>query len=649
VASKDGHHVPGTPYEWRHGWIPRTVPHTDVRVGDRLDRSGKTRVSKVHRIGDTTLIQTKTKGARSPNAQRLTGDTKVFRKADEKRYTEILAGDLSAPDARRSPAVSSAEFQQHAKRGEAKIAKMKGDASPPSALEGAEFKRLTDEAYDSTRQPWGGLTVDAHTGKHVAPDLDAYALTMRDPTHPSVHIDPKASREDFDNAMDEARKRFAEELSRPGAHLGVFYDEDTNSIDIDPVLVTDSLSDVHDIGAFTHAVGGAYHFKSGDGYWPPHVEETKKMDLAFNTPVLHDGGYDLSTDDGQLAFWKQILPERTVHYTAKDGSRQQIDFTKDYLESLASASAVDTLGFLLADKDNAHTMDPERLRGRVTKMEYRADAEKPGLYGKIVFPNKDAASAVLANPDLGVSARIRPNVQRDDGTTIPAGIIHVLGTLDPQVSGMSPWQATDLSTEDTEVLDLTNEEYEDMAGKNTKALKDYTEADIEAMTEEELDAFLAEFVPDFDTYTGEETDEHEAESDEHEAEAEKRELVGADMSKKAKDDIELANQAVASANARANEALKRVAEAEWREERNTLLGEGVPPHALDLAAPVLNRADDMVIDLSNEDGEDVNASQIVRDLLDSMKGMVDLSTEEGHSGTGNGDEDAELLAKWDAE
>jgi hypothetical protein len=121
------------------------------------------------------------------------------------------------------------------------------------------------------------------------------------------------------------------------------------------------------------------------------------------------------------------------------------------------------------------------------------------------------------------------------------------------------------------------------------------------------------------------------------------------MSKKAKDDIELANQAVASANARANEALKRVAEAEWREERNTLLGEGVPPHALDLAAPVLNRADDMVIDLSNEDGEDVNASQIVRDLLDSMKGMVDLSTEEGHSGTGNGDEDAELLAKWDAE
>jgi len=56
------------------------------------------------------------------------------------------------------------------------------------------------------------------------------------------------------------------------------------------------------------------------------------------------------------------------------------------------------------------------------------------------------------------------------------------------------------------------------------------------------------------------------------------------------------------------------------------MGEGVPAAALDLAAPVLNRADDMVIDLSFAQEEDVNVSAIVRGLLDSLKGTVDLST-----------------------
>lgn len=568
----------------------------------------------------------------------------------------LRASDLSTPDARRSPEVSAEQFAKHAEAGRAKLDRLKGTGFAANGLKnGKAWDKVLADAFTATREPWGGVTVDAHTGEHVAADADKYALTMRDPGMESVHVDPKAGQGDFNKAMGVARERYKAILRRPGSHLGVFRDEDTGNIDIDPVLVTPNLKDVHDIGAYTGAVGGAYHFKSGDGYWPPHVVEKAKepaMSLSFNTPSVHSTEFDLAHEDGRLAFWKQILPKKSIHYTAKDGSRQQIDFTDDYLKDLANNKAVDKVGFLLADKDNGHTMDPERWRGEVTQMEVRDD----GLYGKIVFPSAEAAKAVLDNPELGVSARIREGVARSDGSTLNRGIIHVLGTLDPQVSGMSPWQTADLSTE-SDVLDLSDEEYEDMAKK--KALDEYSEADIDAMTDEELDAFLTEFVPDFENYTDEADDADEDESDEDEAnedaEAKEKALVGAgaDMSNKDTSDVDLANQRAEAATARANEALKRVAEAEWREERSGYLSEGVPPHALDLAAPVLNRADDMVIDLSFADEADVNVSEVVRGLLDSLKGTVDLSVEEGHSGTfraGDGeDPDKALLDRWNSE
>lgn len=362
---------------------------------------------------------------------------------------------------------------------------------------------------------------------------------------------------------------------------------------------------------------------------------------TFVTPAVHNKHVDLAQQDGKLAFWKQILPKRRINYTAKDGSKQQIDFTDAYLANLAQSKAVDRIGFLLADKDNAHTMDPERWRGEVAELAVRDD----GLYGKIVFPSVEAAKAVLANPALGVSARIRPS-----GGTAPGGIVHVLGTLDPQAQGMKPWEATDLSSTD-EVLDLSTEEYTDMATK--KALADYTDEDIDKMSDEELDAFLAEHAPEALEYTEGMTDEAEEEDTDEvtEPEPETKTLVtaGADMANRT-DDIELANQRAESANKRAAEAMRRVAEAEWKAERAELLGAGVPPHALDLATPVLCRADDMVIDLSNEPGEkDVNVSEVVRGLLDTLKGTIDLSAEEGHGAfdmSNSEDPDKEMLDLW---
>jgi hypothetical protein len=364
-------------------------------------------------------------------------------------------------------------------------------------------------------------------------------------------------------------------------------------------------------------------------------------DLSVVTPTF-EGTYDLAVQDGKMAFWKQILPMKTIHYTAKDGARKVLDFTKDYLEDLARNAAVDKVGFLLADKDNRHTMDPERWRGEVAKFEVRDD----GLYGKIVFPTREAAKAVLDNPDLGVSARIREGVQRSDGSTVSRGIIHVLGTLDPQVSGMSGWQTADLSTSGEDVLDLTDATYEDtkMAFDPNKPVQDYTEDDVNGFSEEELDSYLEacaadlgvsldEFLADLDP---------EAPTDDTTTTTPKEPEMA--LSNEAQSQIDLANE-------RAGEALRRLAKAQWETERDRYMSDGVPPHLLDLAAPVLNRPDDFVVDLSNTDEDDVNVSAIVRGLLDAHKGTVDLSAEVGHTGTfvaGSGeDPDAEMLALWD--
>lgn len=365
------------------------------------------------------------------------------------------------------------------------------------------------------------------------------------------------------------------------------------------------------------------------------------------------------TKESKTVYWKQILPQAKINYTTKSGKRSTIDFDEKYLSNLITAfnsKALDQTPFLLADADNRHTMDPERWRASVTDMRLARPGEKPGLYAKLEFPSKEAAKAVVENPQLGVSARIREGITTSDGRTFPAGIIHVLGTLDPQVTGMSEWQPVDLAN----LLDLSNEtfsEREKMANKSKFAnvdINSITEEDIDAMTDEEVEAFLEEVAPGFlAEFEDEEVSEEEEEDEEVSAEG--KQLVGAGAAlsnKKANKDIELANAQAVQATARANEALRRMAEAEWKQYRSQMLDDGVPPHLLDLAEPVLNRADDMVIDLSHTEDDDINVSDILRKVLDASKGVVDLSAEQGHyrsDATSDDDPDKAMLAEWESQ
>lgn len=153
----------------------------------------------------------------------------------------------------------------------------------------ANWDSIKERSYNLAKEPWGGATINSHTGSLIgdtASDVaqktaksqgkgfgtDRYAITNRHPGQDSISMPTDVSREQFHEHMDRARQQFPQIANR-GGHLGVFHDAETGTINIDPVQVVRTPNEVEKVGAYTHAVGGAYHFKSGNGYFPPHVKD----------------------------------------------------------------------------------------------------------------------------------------------------------------------------------------------------------------------------------------------------------------------------------------------------------------------------------------------------------------------------------------
>lgn len=103
--------------------------------------------------------------------------------------------------------------------------------------------------------------------------------------------------------------------------------------------------------------------------------------------------------------------------------------------------------------------------------------------------------------------------------------------------------------------------------------------------------------------------------------------------------------------------VRRSSERQWRSERREMLKDGVPPFLLDLATPIMLADEDEtgVFDLSVEvkgkrRTQSVSTKDIVRRMLNGVKGMVDLSDDLGHQAfTGPNDPDAGMLAAWESE
>jgi len=159
---------------------------------------------------------------------------------------------------------------------------------------------------------------------------------------------------------------------------------------------------------------------------------------------------------------KKVLPVGEVEYQGR-----MLQFDRDYLEDLAAAfkaGAYDQVPFQLATDDNKHTNNPERTRGWVTGVEVQND----GLWVTArVTP--EGNKVLTSNPNLGVSARIVEEYARSDGNFFPAAIQHVLGTLDPRIPGLGPWEAVEMSNSAgvDMIIDLSAAEFAGEEGGST--------------------------------------------------------------------------------------------------------------------------------------------------------------------------------------
>jgi len=183
--------------------------------------------------------------------------------------------------------VSHEEFQQLARKGNSWIDKAKRDSAPITGLD-RHWPEVKARSYAEARKPWGGETINTDTGQPLPQGADLYALSVKPRGMDTVSVPETASEAEFGEAMDRALAMFRPALERKSFYLGVFHDDDNHRIDIDPVAIVDSLDLVEQVGSYTRAIGGAYHFQSGDGFWPPHVAEGASM--AADEDTIHFAG-----------------------------------------------------------------------------------------------------------------------------------------------------------------------------------------------------------------------------------------------------------------------------------------------------------------------------------------------------------------------
>lgn len=390
------------------------------------------------------------------------------------------------------------------------------------------------------------------------------------------------------------------------------------------------------------------------------------------TTILTPFDFSEPVKAGRRRFWKQILPVTDINY---DGQKVSFDreFHKD-LELSFKDGAFDQVPLVFADAENRHNEDPRNFAGELLAVENRGN---DGTWG-LVETDRAGAKAIARNPKLGVSARIVQGVQKADGRTFKRAIRHVLLTMNPRVSGMEPWQAVDLSDEettDTEVVDLTAEIYKEESDMGKKPIKRTADGkiDLSALTDEQFSHLLdlaatAEVEEDEEVDEDEEIDpdevedttttppkakkkkskvkttkvvERESENDDDEEEDEEEDDEDVDLS-----------DAVARTATHATVRTMQIdlAEQRWQGTRSDYLRAGVPPFLLDLAEPVLKQPEAVTLDLS--DSETVDASATIRKMLDGVKGLIDLGPEVGHMVDlsdvhKENDPDAAFLDAWD--
>jgi hypothetical protein len=183
--------------------------------------------------------------------------------------TQQVAEPIRASELASYPSkeVSHEEFQKAAADGKSALEAIQADKRVASENPTVD----TDDAYKAVQESWGGAAIDPTTGK--AKDFDSgFAVTIGGPNS-TVELPETATKEEFDKAVSQATDKFADKLQGKDTYFGVFHDDNKKTIDIDPVAVVNNQKDAENIAAFTHSVGGAYDFSTGNGVFPPHVAD----------------------------------------------------------------------------------------------------------------------------------------------------------------------------------------------------------------------------------------------------------------------------------------------------------------------------------------------------------------------------------------
>jgi hypothetical protein len=383
--------------------------------------------------------------------------------------------------------------------------------------------------------------------------------------------------------------------------------------------------------------------------------------MTATTALLCQFGVRDAVELSATLFRKQVLPLGSINYKGRT-----ITFDQKYLTDLAAAykdMAYDQVAFMLAGPDNAHTMDVKRFGGEVKGVE----VTNKGL-DVILDLTPDAAELVRLNPKLGVSARIIEGLERGDGKKYPRALQHVLGTLDPRVTGMSPWQEVSLSEEVGDTIDISNEEVTTLsevlsgAPPTTGAppvapvvtpLQTTTgEVLAQAITPPQAvnvnvnvpGTPAAPAAPALGTSRNPAPvpaaeDENYEDVDVDQALEALRALpgaapikaqrvpIGASLSGSSGVTVDTLLAADQAALERIRTLELQLSHERFENEAKELVAAGVPPVMVELARPILELPAAPVIDLSND--QHVDMAQLVREMLAQTKGFIELSRERG--------------------
>jgi hypothetical protein len=366
------------------------------------------------------------------------------------------------------------------------------------------------------------------------------------------------------------------------------------------------------------------------------------MTVTVFTPERRTPAIDL----GNRRWRKQLLPVGSISYLGN-----KIEFTREYLSDLAKSfhdKAFDQVPFQLADGKNSHTNDPERFRGAIVGVELTDD----GL-DVILEPTEKGEEVLRENPYLGVSARIYENYERSDGKGWRAALQHVLGTLDPHITGMRSWQevAALSNTEGGTVIDLSDSQFDaeevqvakkdklkaiiakmkeggdgvqlsddelDLLLEITDGLNSGSEDESE-LTDDELDRLIAEADEDESEEDPEEDEDEEDESEGDTPEPVKATKVAA-RNRGRRTQIELANAALEQQTLQLTNLQQRLDRQSFETEKVQLANKfGIPPYIAEKARPLLE-GEPRTINLAN--GDEVDASAVMRDVLHAFGNQI---------------------------